>query len=298
LIGTKHGASSPLPAAAPTSGVLTEWKTNVQFPGIEPAEEAFVGSLYRQTLEVFRSAGGSSYTLVSENPSIAPLNFHGITTNLVRIPIQAGDYIGLGGYVTFYCETADASDESAYLEVGEEEGGEGPITLGSTRTFETATEVLPAVSARVEPDVDGDGYGDETQDKCPQSAAYQTACPVVTISSLPIVAKKAVTLHVATSLSAPVGVTANVALGKGKTATLTAPTQAVAAGVLTPFTLTLTPQVTKALKKLPTKKTLTMSIVASATNVTGSPSTTTSTVKLKGEAKPVKHQKKKKAPKK
>jgi hypothetical protein len=132
----------------------------------------------------------------------------------------------------------------------------------------------------------------QTLDVCPQSAAYQTACPVVTINSKPIAGKKAVTLYVATSLSAPVGVTATVKLGKGKTATLTAASQTVAPGALAPFTLTLTKQVTKALKELPAKKVLQLSITAGATNVTGSPSTTTSTVKLPGQAKPV-HPKKK-----
>jgi hypothetical protein len=292
LASTKHGASDPQPVTAPISGVITEWKTNVQIASIKPEEEAIAGNLYKPVLNVFRAAGGSAYTLVGESPSVVPLSFHGITTNLSRVPVQAGDYLGLGGYLVFYCETKDAGDESAYLE------DEPPVTLGSTQTFKMAPEILPAVSARVEPDVDGDGYGDETQDKCPQSAAYQTPCPVVTISSLPIVGKKAVTAYVATSLAAPVGVTATVALGKGKTATLTAPAQTVVAGVLTPFTLTLTAPVTKALKQLPTKKSLTMSITASATNVAGLPSTTASTVKLKGEAKAVHHKKKSKPKKK
>jgi hypothetical protein len=110
LNSTKHGASNPLPVTAPISGVITEWKTNVQIAGVEPEEEAFIGSLYKQVLNVFRNAGGDTHTLVGESTGSAPLS-------------------------------------------------------------------------------------DETQDQCPQSAAYQTSCPVVTISSL-VVGKKAVTLHV------------------------------------------------------------------------------------------------------
>ncbi len=34
------------------------------------------------------------------------------------------------------------------------------------------------VSARVETDADGDGYGDDTQDRCPTRADLQTACPL------------------------------------------------------------------------------------------------------------------------
>jgi hypothetical protein len=287
LISTKHSGSNPLPVTAPISGVITEWKTNLQLGPVEPEAEAILNRLYAQTLDIFHSAGGSSYTLISENPGTAKLNFNGVTTNLSRIPVQAGDYLGLDGlFFTLYCETGDPGDEVAFLD-------EEAVTVGSTHSFEMAPGAQVPVVARVEPDVDGDGYGDETQDKCPQSAAYQTPCPVVTISSLPILGKKAVTVHVATSLSAPVGVTATVSLGKGKTATLSAATQTVGAGVLTPFTLTLSSQVTKALKALPTSKSLTMSIVASATNVTGSPSTSATTVKLKGQAKPVHHKKKK-----
>ena len=136
--------------------------------------------------------------------------------------------------------------------------------------------------ARVEPDVDGDGYGDETQDRCPQSAAYQTPCPVVTVSSLSLAHPKAVTVYVSSSLSAPIAVTGTVKLGKGKAATLAAPGQTVAPGTLGRFNLALTKPVLKTLGELTTKKSLTLTVSASATNVTGSPSTATSTVKLRG----------------
>jgi hypothetical protein len=288
LVSISHGAGSPLPVAAPVSGVITEWKTTVQLGEgpVPPEAQELIGPLYRQGLQVYRPAGGNSYTLVGESLG-GPLNLSGTTSSPARVPVQAGDHLGLGGtFLTVYCpETGDAGDVAGLIV--------GTPSIGSTKEVELGTEAQVPVVAKIEPDVDGDGYGDETQDLCPQSATYQTACPVVTISSLPTAAKNAVTLHVATSLSAPVGVTATVPLGKGKTATLTAAAQTVAPGTLGAFTLTLTPEVTKALKALPTKKLLTMSITASATNVTGSPSTSTTTVTLKGQAKPKpKHHKK------
>ncbi|HEY2477925.1 MAG TPA: hypothetical protein VGI17_04280 [Solirubrobacterales bacterium] len=143
------------------------------------------------------------------------------------------------------------------------------------------------VIAKIESDVDNDNAGDETQDKCPQSPLYQAPCPVVTINSKPVAGKTAVTLYVATSLSAPVGVTATVPLGQGKTATITAAPQTVAPGTLAPFRLTFTKQVRKALKKLPKRKALRMSITAGATNLNGAPTTTVSTVGLHGQEKPV-----------
>jgi hypothetical protein len=286
-VSLTHGVGSPLPVAAPASGVITQWTVNAKLEEVSPAEEALFARLYRQSLDVLRPAGPNAYTLISESEG-GNLSFQGTSVFPARIPIQAGDHLGLGGGFSLYCATGDMADTTGI--------SVKPLAVGSTTTFpvgeggesvETVGGIQVPVVAKIEPDVDGDGYGDETQDKCPQSAAYQTACPVVTISSLPTAGKKAVTLYVSTSLAAPVGVTATVPLGKGKSATLTAAAQTVAPGSLVPFTLTFTPPVTKALKALPTKKSLTLSITASATNVTGAPSTSTSTTTLKGEAKPV-----------
>jgi hypothetical protein len=194
----------------------------------------------------------------------------------------------VGAPATLYCNTTDPKNSVSTFP--------GAPVLGASFTAEEpVVDAGVPIVAKIEPDVDGDGYGDETQDKCPQSALYQTACPVVTISSKPFVAgKKAVTLYVSTSLSAPVGVTATINLGKGKKAKLKAATQTVAPGSLTPFKLTLTKPVTKALGELSTKKSLKLSIVASATNITGAASTSTSSVKLKGQAKTESKAKKKK----
>jgi hypothetical protein len=282
LVSLTHGAGSPLPVAAPVSGVITQWTVNAGFKEVEPEEAEIFSRLYRQTLDVYKPAGGNSYTLVGEAEG-GTLNVEGTNVYPARIPVQAGDLLGLSGGLSLYCRTTDPADTFG--------AAKGLMTVGSTKPFEQAKEIQVPVVAKIEPDVDGDGYGDETQDKCPQSAAYQTACPVVTINSKPIAGKKAVTLYVSTSLAAPVGVTAIVKLGKGKKATLTAASQTVAPGALAPFKLTFTKQVTKALKELPTKKSLLLSITASATNVTGAPSTTTSTIKLPGQAKPV-HRKK------
>jgi hypothetical protein len=143
------------------------------------------------------------------------------------------------------------------------------------------------VVARIEPDLDGDGYGDETQDKCPQSAAYQTPCPVVTVSSLSVTHPRVVTVYVSSSLSAPIAVSAAVKVGKEKAVTLDAPGQTVAPGTLGRFNLALTKPVLNTLRRLTVKKSLTVRVSASATNVTGSPSTATSKLKLRGQRKPV-----------
>jgi hypothetical protein len=54
------------------------------------------------------------------------------------------------------------------------------VDTGTTNEFVTvgsATGERLNLSAVVEPDADHDGFGDVSQDACPQSAATQTACP-------------------------------------------------------------------------------------------------------------------------
>jgi hypothetical protein len=287
IISLGHGTDSPLPVAAPVSGVITQWtvKADLGEGELTPEEAAILTRLYRQTLDVYKPAGGNSYTLVGEEVG-GSLSLGETNVYPARIPVQAGDLLGLGGGLAFYCETTDPGDKVGFAK--------GTIASGSTAPFEMEeTELQVPVVAKIESDIDGDGYGDETQDKCPQSAAYQTACPVVTISSKPLAGRNSVTVYVSTSLGAQVGLGGTVKLGKGKTAKLTAAAQTVSPGQVATFKLTLTGQVNKALKELPTKKALTLSITASATNVTGAPSSSTSKVKLKGLAKPVQSKKNK-----
>jgi hypothetical protein len=277
-ISLTHGTTSPLPATAPSSGVITEWKVNVgSFPFEEPEDLASVGQNLYEQLYVMKPLDPRHYVVASKSESERP-GIGTTTSFLTRIPVQQGDLLALAGPRTLYCFTEDTGDSTTDFQ----------SIPGVGATVETSEKPfigfqVPVV-AKIEPDVDGDGYGDETQDKCPQSAAYHEACPVVTINALPTVGKKAVTLRVSTSLAAPVGVSATVGLGKGKKATLSAPSQTVAPGSLTAFTLALTPQVTKTLKSLSDQKSLTMKITAGATNLTGAPSNTVTTVKLIGQA--------------
>jgi hypothetical protein len=282
-ISTSH-PEGMLPITAPISGVITEWLVKADIK-VE-SEGKLAGEfprIFQQRLIVARSEGPESFKVIGEAAGGA-LNLQGTNTYLARIPVQQGDYIGLAGdpYAA-YCTTEKEADTFAFTV--------GGTPVGSSFKVEGKKGLQVPVVARVEPDVDGDGYGDETQDKCPQSAAYQTACPVVTVSSLALSHAKAVTIYVASSLSAPVAVTGTVKLGKGKTATLSAPAATVAPGALGSFELALPKPVLGALKALSTKKSLTLTVAASATNVTGTPSTATSTLKLRGQKKSVRHKK-------
>jgi hypothetical protein len=279
-ISLAHGTASPLPTVAPSSGVITEWKVNVgSLPSYVPAGAVVVPQILDEQLYVVRASDLSHYTVVGKSESGRPASI-ATSSFLTRIPVQQGDLLALVGSNALSCRTEDIGDKTLYFP-----GTPGVGGVIETRAQPFSGTQLPVV-AKIEPDVDSDGYGDETQDKCPQSAAYQGACPVVKLGVVPTVKTKAVILHVSASLSARVTVAATVPLGKGKTMRLSAPGRTITPGTLPSFRLALTPRVTKALDALPAKKALRMKITATAPNLTGPPSKRATTVKLKGQAKP------------
>jgi hypothetical protein len=126
-----------------------------------------------QQLGVFRAVnGGSEYTKVAES---AIETFGAGSEQLpTRIPVQAGDFVGLHGPLeTFICGGQENATSALF---------EGSIALGETKAFKAESGVRSPVAATVERDVDGDGYGDASQDRYPESALFQTSCPFVALS--------------------------------------------------------------------------------------------------------------------
>lgn len=266
-----HSASEPLPASAPVSGVITQGMTTFKAP-TPPVGIAVV-------LQVYRPAGGDQFTLVGQAPAAAVSP--GKNSFATRIPVQAGDHLGYsvlssGDAVGLFCRTFDTADQLAYTEQ--------PPSLGGTGSFGVADEYRAPLAAVIEPDADKDGYGDETQDGCPQSAAFQSPCPVIVLdASAAAAGRNGVTVRVAASSEGPVSVSGVVGLGKGKKATLNAGPKVVAAGTTASFRLKFPGKLKKRLKKLDPSKKLTLKITTSATNLTGSISTDALKVKLKGQ---------------
>jgi len=96
-----------------------------------------------------------------------------------RLPIAQGDRIGVG--VTVEADNAilgGAVYVSAVAPVGTEDVW-GPSPADGTTTAPSA-EVADRnlmLQAEIEPDADGDGFGDETEDECPTDASTQGVCP-------------------------------------------------------------------------------------------------------------------------
>jgi hypothetical protein len=108
-----HGLTSPLPYAAPASGVITEWRVNVgSFPESEPEELAELAKNLYQQLYVVKPIDPRHYVVAAKSESgLAVPN--AVSAFLTRIPVQQGDLLALAGPETLFCHTKDAGDSTA-----------------------------------------------------------------------------------------------------------------------------------------------------------------------------------------
>lgn len=272
---TLSSPDSSLPLTAPVGGVITKVKVqnSIPFPFTVPTE-----------VKLLRSTGGNSFTVVNQ---VAVQVGSGQTTADARMPVLAGDRLGLHG-APFSYEGSPIEGISIYCDEVEGVLGAtiGNAGVGSTTNFEPATDGRVPLAAVIEPDADNDGFGDETQDACPQSPTTQVACPVVTLSSSATAGKKSVTLLLTGTTPANVTVNGKVALGKGKKAKLKGGTKGVVPGAFTKFKLKFPAKLIKRLKELPPSKKLTLKVTSTAPNVAAAPTKKVIKVKLKGQAKP------------
>jgi hypothetical protein len=149
--------------AAPSAGVITSWAHHA---GPTPPPLRF---------KVVRPLGGNTFALVGESV-LSPQTALVLNEFPVRIPVQSGDTIGLylggSGYTFYNCVSSTGSPADLfYYTIGEVPSGSTAYTAG------TGPQYRIDVSAQFEPDADGDGFGDETQDRCPSDAAVLGACP-------------------------------------------------------------------------------------------------------------------------
>jgi len=279
LASTANAPGSPYPAVIPSAGVITSWTFNVV---------PIPSGVYNQTLKVFRPTGApNQFQAVGESPGT--LN-SGLTTFAARIPVKAGDHLGLSGVIegeviVIYCITGNPGDRVAVFP--------GNVTNGTTATSVGEEEGLQIpVTANVEPDADNDGFGDETQDQCPQNAAVQTPCPVAALSVSSVIRKGFARVLVTSSTQAPVTVAGKVKLGKGKTAKLSGNTQVVVPGTIAKFTLIFPAGLKSKLKELSRKQSLRLILTATAANIVGAPTVKTLKAKVKGQKKPIRKGKK------
>jgi hypothetical protein len=150
----------PAQYVIPFSGVLTSWSHQA---AASPPE---------LNLTVARHQTGNDYLIVghssAESPALNTLN-----TYATRIPVEPGDVIGLHTQTLGQCFLfTDATYQWTSLD------GDDPAP-GTVVTFgPPAPNARFDIAARLEPDADRDGFGDETQDQCSTNASIQSPCPV------------------------------------------------------------------------------------------------------------------------
>ena len=156
-----------------TGGVITELRTEAV-------------TVADRKLHVFRPRGNSAFTVLA-SVKVTPAG--GVIAIPVRVPVQPGDVLGLS--------TGAAPDPHPNCTVP----GSGPssselVAFRATAPAPDSGDVtLPDVdsgrlnvAATLEPDADGDAFGDETQDRCPDDGTRTTQdCSAdLFVSQLPV----------------------------------------------------------------------------------------------------------------
>jgi hypothetical protein len=153
------------PSYATPHGVLTSWRFH---SSADPAAGAV-------RLKIFRYTGtGLVFEVLAESSlkTLAPDTSYDFKE---RIPVNQGDLLGL---------TAVDDAEVGITVPGTPQNqlaqfGGGDIPPGQTGTATIAWPNLrPSVAATVESDLDNDGFGDDTQDKCPVDPTTQALCQI------------------------------------------------------------------------------------------------------------------------
>jgi hypothetical protein len=142
--------------AAPSDGVITSWS--------HQAGSTVGGTL---KLKVLRPTGGNSYAAIGEDGPRAPAAGV-LNTWPTRVPVRQGDKIGLVGIGALPCRSGVV--DWSLRAVG------GDLAVGSAATFDGSSDRMLDLSAVLEADADGDGYGDTTQDLCPTDPTTQGQC--------------------------------------------------------------------------------------------------------------------------
>lgn len=275
--GANAPAMQPVVPEEPAQ-VITSWKVRVG-PGI---------AVLPQRLEVYRVLNEEQdYRKEAESATVTV--GEGLNVFPTRIPVKSfTGYLALyGPSGTFVCNPAPQLAGSF----------EGAAAVGETRRVSGSIGLGVPLTATVEDDRDGDGYGDETQDECPKNAALHTNCPPVTVRSKAEAKRKSILVRVGVSSEALIDVYGQVGWGfkpspKLKTAGakptrlivgLSGPKKTVLPGKRASFRVPLPKAVLRRLGRLAPKESLTAKLTVSCTDLAGRIKHQRLDVKLKGQ---------------
>ena len=156
---TAHASGGGATYTMPFAGVLTSYTTRTGPTAGSVRALAFVdGAANHKTL-----VAKSSWTPVVINTN---------NTYAVRVPVPAGAKLGIAVNTSgMFCAIGVglAGDALAFAAYNPD--------LSNDMSYGPSAGYRPDISAVLEPDVDGDTFGDVSQDLCPQSSLTQAACP-------------------------------------------------------------------------------------------------------------------------
>ena len=170
---TLETATAPNAIKSPMDGVIVSWSSR--------GGSGTVGTFGSLRVRVLRNTSGSTFRAVRSGPMTAvPMR---ATADIITIqvnpgvPINVNDYVGIDvlGSSGALSQRTMASASFTY------QGWQPPLADGVTAPptfgpFNNVREML--YQATIEPDADHDGFGDETQDKCPGTQGPAQGCPV------------------------------------------------------------------------------------------------------------------------
>lgn len=278
LLQLEGAAGNLLPLAAPSAGVVTGWKVS-----------SGLGSILAEKLRVFRATGEQGeFQAVADSRREAVLP--GENVFHTRISVRAGDRFG--AYAAspsgaLYCASANPADVmgAVHFDAG----------VGSTHAFTPNPSFRVALSAVVEPDTDRDGYGDETQDRCPGGRPFHRECPRVRVRAVAKERRGSILLFVTLSSEASVHVYGQVGWRSRPAArgvadrnstrlivALNGGTRHIETGATTRFKVPLPKPVLRRLRRLAPRESLTARITVAATDFAGRVENRRLRVKLSG----------------
>jgi hypothetical protein len=273
VVQLAQAPGSPRPIIAPIDGVVTSWQMIASV--LEPYAEAIKVMHPTPSPTAFEVTAESNYGIVTA----------GTNSFATRLPVQAGDrFGGYGARGALTCHPAGTVADKMGFEAGNPTPG-SPFASSAEHS-----EELSPVLVKIEPDVDRDGYGDETQDFCPQDAsAHLLPCPApappalpLSIEVLPQAHGAAAAVLVSSSAQASISVSGVVKLGKGAQAKLNGGTRTVSPGQIGRFQLRFPKALTSRLGELSPKQSLKLSLQAKATDQQGRTASRPAQLKLRG----------------
>ena len=169
LIHPSAPDGDPYAGGAPVDGVITKFRTRIF------GEGGAAATITLELAEVSRPNPGDEDVAVARlvviGPTVTIPASDALETPILefgaRLPVKKGQQLALEG-TNMWATYNNSGDQFSYVMSPPLVAGQGP--RGS---IQATGELL--VQADIEPDADGDGFGDETQDACTQDQARQAA---------------------------------------------------------------------------------------------------------------------------